>query len=471
MHSAATLGALPVPAFSASEYGEENANLDQTLKRLRVVVVAAPVALVGALELARTSMVGQVDLATHVLLDGLAAAGLIGFGFLMLRAVGRVHDRVKRQNRELLALHAAGLAITSDLSLESVLDKVVERARELAGARYGALSVVDDSGHIEKFITSGISSETRAAIGAPPVGQGLLGVVLQHGQHLRLTDISQDPRRHGFPANHPTMHSLLAVPIAGKSPFHGNLYLSEKEDGSAFTQEDEETLDRFAVHAAIAIDNAWLHRQVADLAIATERIRIAHEVHDGIAQVLGYVNTKVQAANAYIQRGNTEDATKQLRELAVAAREAYGDVRESIVDLRTLPSSDRTFSDLLQDYVSRWNEQTGINTSLTVEPSLALRAGVELQLVRIVQESLTNIRKHARARNVSIDVRRSDGRLGVIIRDDGIGFNPATRSRAEFPRFGLTTMRERAESVGGSLNIESSPGQGTVVRADLPGGE
>ncbi len=468
MPFAAMIDALPLAHLPASEYAEENANLDQTLNRLRVAAVAAPVVLVGALELARTSVLGQIGLGTHLVLDGLVAGGLIAFGMLMLRIVARVHERVKHQYRELLALHAAGLAITSDLSLESVLDKVVERARELAGARYGALSVVDDTGRIEKFITSGISSEMRAAIGAPPAGHGLLGVVLQHGQRLRLADITKDPRQHGFPANHPVMRSLLAVPIVCKSPFLGNLYLSEKENGAEFTTEEEETLERFAVHAAIAIDNAWLHRQVADMAIASERIRIAHEVHDGIAQVLGYVNTKVQAANAYIQRGSTEEATKQLRELAVAAREAYGDVRESIVDLRTLPSSDRSFSDLLQDYVSRWNEQTGIQTSLSVEPSLALRAGIELQLVRIVQESLTNIRKHARAKNVTIDVRRSDGHLHVTIRDDGIGFNPAARSRAEFPRFGLTTMRERAESVGGTLNIDSTPGQGTVVRAELP---
>lgn len=468
MQMAASLDTFSVPPLTAAKYWRENEGLDRTLRRMRVVVVALPVVLVSALEMTREARLGHVDLGTRIALDTVVVAGLIGFGILMLRTIAHVHERVKRQNRELLALHAAGLAITSDLTLESVLDKVVERARELVGARYGALSVVDANGRIEKFITSGISAETRAAIGPPPVGHGLLGVVLKHEQHLRLTDIAQDPRRHGFPANHPVMHSLLAVPIVCKSPFLGNLYLSEKNDGAEFTAEDEETLDRFAVHAAIAIDNAYLHRQVADMAIAQERLRIAHEVHDGIAQVLGYVNTKVQAANAYIQRGNTDEATAQLRELAVAAREAYGDVRESIVDLRTLPSSDRSFSDLLQDYVSRWNEQTSINTNLTVEPRLALSAGVELQLVRIVQESLTNIRKHARAKNVSIDVRRGDGNIRVTIRDDGIGFNTAARTRGEFPRFGLTTMRERAESVGGTLNIDSSPGEGTIVRAEIP---
>ena len=191
------------------------------------------------------------------------------------------------------------------------------------------------------------------------------------------------------------MHSLLAVPVPCKGPFLGNLYLSEKADGGEFTRDDEETLERFAVQAAIAIDNAHLHGRSRDLAVAQERLRIAHEMHDGIAQVLGYVNTKVQAASEYIRRDKTEEGLEQLRELAEAAREAYSDVRESIVDLRTLPGPARSFHDVLQEYVDRWQEQTGIAHARS--PSIAdvaLPAGNELQLVRIIQESLANVRKH-----------------------------------------------------------------------------
>src|SRR5205085_10753222 len=123
-------------------------------------------------------------------------------------------------------------------------------------------------------------------------------------------------RSEGFPPNHPPMRSLLAVPITCKGPFVGNLYLSEKEGGEVFTPGDEESLERFAVQAAIAIDNAHLHRQVDALAIAQERIRIVHEMHDGIAQVLGYVNTKVQAATEYLRREKTDEGLAQLRALA-----------------------------------------------------------------------------------------------------------------------------------------------------------
>ncbi len=439
-----------------------------TLKQLRWLAIIAPIIVVALLELVRGSMIVATSLQSRILLDGLVAVALVVMSVFMVRAIGRVHQRLERHNEELLALHGAGLDVTAELSLDMVLNKVVERARTLVGARYGALSVVNEDGSIQTFITSGITREERARIGAPPVGHGLLGVVLNEGERLRLPDIGKDPRSYGFPPNHPVMHSLVAVPITCKGPFVGNLYLSEKEDGGEFSESDGQTLERFAVQAAISIDNAHLHRQVADLAVAQERLRIAHEMHDGIAQVLGYVNTKVQAAIEYIRREKTDEGLEQLRELASAAREAYGDVRESIVDLRTLPGPTRSLDDVLREYVDRWKEQTEVSTELVVDGDLVMPNGIELQIVRIIQESLTNVRKHAKARTARIEVRRRNDTLLVTVSDDGVGFEQAGRSRSVFPRFGLSTMRERAESIGGTFALESAPGGGTVVNVEVP---
>jgi signal transduction histidine kinase len=263
------------------------------------------------------------------------------------------------------------------------------------------------------------------------------------------------------------MRSLLAVPIPCKSPFLGNLYLTEKLQGAEFTMDDEETLVRFALQAALAIDNAHLHEQVADLAVAQERLRIAHEMHDGLAQVLGYVNTKVQAAEAYLKREKTEEAGVQLRELATAARQAYADVRESIVGLRALPGK-RSLEEVLREYVSAFEQLSGVETSLSFGAMAHLPTSHELQLVRIVQEALTNVRKHARASKAEVDIRRNATTLVATVIDNGVGFNSSLRARTEFPQFGLSTMRERAESIGGSLTIDSTPGGGTTVRLDLP---
>lgn len=439
-----------------------------SFRNLKLIATATPVLGLVALEVTRHYVVGTLSVRQRLILDGVAVAGIVVFSAVIFRFLGQMQERLERRNRELLALHSAGLDVASELSLEIVLNKVVEQARNLVGAKYGALSVIDREGNIKEFITSGVSLDERAAIGPPPVGHGVLGVVLREGQHLRLPNVSQHPRSSGFPANHPVMRSLLAVPITCKSPFLGNLYLSERNNASLFTSDDEETLERFAVQAGIAIDNAHLHAQVAEIATARERLRIAHEMHDGLAQVLGYVNTKVQAAKQYLRRGKTEEASTQLEELAVSARQAYGDVREAIVGLRTLPGSDRTLAEVLAEFLHHWKEQSGVRTELSIDPDLRLQTTVELQIVRIIQESLTNVRKHARATIARVNVDKQDGRLIVTIQDDGLGFNPDVTTRGEFPKFGLTTMRERASSIRASLDIDSEPGAGTTVRFSMP---
>lgn len=467
MRAVDSFGIHSVPFKPGAESGSQS-RLEMTIQRLKWLAVLAPLAIVAALELVRSSTLGFVSMRDRLLLDIIVASSFIAFSFVMVRGIRQMHERVKRQNRELLALHSAGLDVTSELALDVVLKKVVEQARALVGSKYGALSVVGDDGMIKSFITSGISDEQRAAIGPPPVGHGVLGVVLREGQRLRLESIQSHPRSVGFPENHPVMRTLVAVPIVCKSPFIGNLYLAEKNGGTKFSDDDEESLARFGVQAAIAIDNAYLHQQVADLAIAQERLRIAHEVHDGIAQVLGYVNIKVQAANAYLSQGKTDEAGSQLNELARAARDAYGDLRESLVNLRTLPSADRTVTSVIEEYLDRWKAASGISTQLMIEPDLRVPPGIELQLIRIVQEAMTNVRKHARATAAKIDIRRRDGQVIGSVTDDGVGFNPEARPRSDFPRFGLSTMRERAESVGGRLRVVSMPGKGTTVAFELP---
>jgi signal transduction histidine kinase len=439
-----------------------------TLRQLKLVATTVPIVALIALESFRHMIVGELPTRYRFALDAVALSAIVVFSLIIFRFVDRMQTQLRRQNEELLALHKAGLAVAAELALDSVLTTVVDQARDLAGAKYGAVSVIDLQGRIQQFITSGVTADERAAIGPPPVGHGVLGVVLRESVHLRLDDVTHHPQSQGFPPNHPVMHTLLAVPIECRSPFRGNLYLSEKKSGEGFTERDEETLGRFAVQAAIAIDNAHLHAQVADLAVAQERLRISHEMHDGLAQVLGYVNTKVQAAEAYLKRGRTEEATEQLRELAGSARDAYTDVREGIVGLRTLPDAKQGVAEAVRGYLEQWKERTGISTELIVEGDVRVPPSVELQLVRIIQESLTNVRKHSKASHVSVSLTRKPEKIIASVVDDGVGFDPAAKTRAEFPRFGLTTIRERAESIGGTIAVESGKGAGTAVRLEVP---
>ena len=439
-----------------------------TLRQLKLVATTAPIVALIALEFLRYAIIGELPMRTRFALDAVALSAIVAFSLIIFRFVDRMQAQLRRQNEELLALHKAGLAVAAELALDSVLTTVVDQARDLAGAKYGAVSVIDLQGRIQQFITSGVTADERAAIGPPPVGHGVLGVVLRESVPLRLDDVTHHPQWQGFPPNHPVMHTLLAVPIECRSPFRGNLYLSEKKSGEGFTERDEETLGRFAVQAAIAIDNAHLHAQAADLAVAQERLRISHEMHDGLAQVLGYVNTKVQAAEAYLKRGRTEEASEQLRELAGSARDAYTDVREGIVGLRTLPDANQGVAEAVRGYLEQWKERTGISTELIVEGDVRVPASVELQLVRIIQESLTNVRKHSKASRVSVSLTRKPEKIIASVVDDGVGFDPSAKTRTEFPRFGLTTIRERAESIGGTITVESSKGAGTAVRLEVP---
>src|SRR5438477_743482 len=165
-----------------------------------------------------------------------------------------------RESDRLRTLLETGIAISSELSLDTVLERIVEAAAALTGARYAALGVIDRSGTaLERFVTTGFDEETRAAIGDLPRGRGILGVLIREAQVLRLHDLQQDPRSVGFPPNHPAMHSFLGVPILLRGVAYGNLYLTEKQDGEDFSEEDEELVTLLAAQAAVAVENARLY--------------------------------------------------------------------------------------------------------------------------------------------------------------------------------------------------------------------
>src|SRR4051812_18842654 len=173
-------------------------------------------------------------------------------------------DALSVSEGRLRALFEAVLAVSSELSLEALLRRLVEAAAELTGARYAALGVIDASGaELEQFITHGIDDDLRAEIGAPPRGRGILGVLIREAKPLRLHDLAEDPRSVGFPPGHPPMHSFLGVPIMLRGVAYGNLYLTEKESGEDFTDEDAELVTLLAGQAAVAVENARLYEASA----------------------------------------------------------------------------------------------------------------------------------------------------------------------------------------------------------------
>ncbi len=363
-----------------------------------------------------------------------------------------------------------GRSLVSQLDLETVLGRVLNAARDLTRARYAALGILDaDRSRLERFITVGIDDITRVQIGALPEGRGVLGVLINEPKPLRLANVGDHPRSYGFPEHHPPMSSFLGVPILIRGEAFGNLYLTEKEGGE-FDEVDEESVIVLADWAAIAIANA---RSVAQDRLrrtmeASERERKywARELHDETLQ--GLAALRVLLGSAF--RVGTPEAMSQA--INQATDELGGEIdklRALITELRPAALDELGLMPAIEALTERSAATAGLDVQAEFELPQApgherLDPQLESTIYRLVQEALTNVVKHARAERVELQVSTNGGSVTVTVRDDGIGFDPATSSEG----FGLVGMRERLDLIGGRLEISSVPGRGTELRAELP---
>ncbi len=240
--------------------------------------------------------------------------------------------------------------------------------------------------------------------------------------------------------------------------------------------DDVETLASLANQAAIAIENARLQERLRELAVVAERERIAREMHDGLAQVLGYVNTKSQAVEAYLATGRWPRPGGSWPSSPAPRAPSTGRPRGD----RGPPQPDRPGVGLVgavEEYVRRFAEASKIAAVVETSPEARLARlapEAEAQAFRIVQESLTNVRKHAGARRAALEIEVEGGSLLIRVSDDGRGLAAADGGTPDWPRYGLQAMRERAAAIGGSIDWTSHPGSGVTVRIAVPlagGGE
>jgi signal transduction histidine kinase len=364
----------------------------------------------------------------------------------------------------------AGMVLASELSLDVVLQRIVELAVDLTGARYGALGVLASDGRsIQDFIAVGITSEERAVLGDPPVGHGLLGALIHEAEPLRIPDIGADPRSVGFPPNHPPMTSLLGVRISGRGTVFGNIYLTDKQGAEMFDEEDERVLVVLATQAAVAVENARLYeeterkgRELQRLQVLEERERIGKELHDGVIQSLFAVGMSLQGLAS---SSSDAELTRHLEAAVEDVDHAIRDLRNYIFGLRPGILADRQLDQALKEMASEFDARTGIVTVVALDGEaasvLASRAGDVVQLAR---EALSNVSRHAEATTCRVSLLRGDGGLVLEIDDDGRGFDIDATTWG----MGLRNLRERAESLGGTLHVESTRGEGTTVRATFP---
>ncbi len=386
-------------------------------------------------------------------------------GVTPARSRTRSDDRVDLARRERDALDAAVRSIAEVLDLEPVLQLIVDRVRGLASAQYAALGIIGEDGLLERFVTSGVTEARRRRIGTLPRGRGLLGLIIRESQSVRIPDIGSDPRRHGFPPHHPPMRSFLGVPVRLQGVAVGNFYLTNKRGSDKFSADDQRLVERFALHAAIAIDNARLHEQARRLAVVAERDRIGRDLHDGVIQRLYAVTLSLDDVPELMDE-EADEARERVDRAIVALQTAIGDIRGFIYDLRpTLPSPE----DLRRALVEVADEvrRTG-STSVTVEVAegVLLPSDAAAELVAIVREALSNVQRHAEATRASVQLTIRGERLRLVIGDDGRGFDPQGRRTRQ--QHGLSNIRDRAVALGGRARVRSRSGHGTRILVDIP---
>ncbi|HEX8939186.1 MAG TPA: GAF domain-containing sensor histidine kinase [Candidatus Limnocylindrales bacterium] len=375
--------------------------------------------------------------------------------------------RTRAAEAELSALDAASRAVAGVLSLERVFQLIVDRVRELAGAEYAALGIVDQEGQIERFITSGISRHDRERIGPPPRGHGLLGLIIREGQTFRVDDIARDERRYGFPPNHPEMHAFLGVPITVKGRSIGDLYLTNKRGGRPFSADDQRLVEMFALHAGIAMENARLHEQVQRLAIVEERERIGRDLHDGIIQSIYAVGLGLEDV-ADLMDDEPAEAKARVERAIDALDQTIRDIRNFIFGLRPELLEQAGLVGGLAALGDEFRVNSLVDVELEAEGDglLELPADETTQLLSIAREALSNIARHSKATRAAIKVAADEDAVSLDISDNGVGFDPA-RPRGPGHQ-GLVNMRARAADVGGSLEVVSRPGHGTRIIVQLP---
>src|SRR2546421_5095635 len=222
----------------------------------------------------------------------------------------------------LKAASDAVLAVASELSVDQVLQRLVDAARELGGARYAALGIPDGEGGFRRFLVSGMSDELIAAMGPLPRTHGMLGAMLESAAPYRTEDIHDDPRFRGWwPRRHPDMRSFLGVPIVSRGEVIGSFYLTEKEGAADFSPQDQALIELLAAHAAIAITNARLYERSRELSMLSERNRLALELHDVVSQKLFSLVLTAEAAATQLDR-DPSAGRRQVERLATLARDA-----------------------------------------------------------------------------------------------------------------------------------------------------
>ena len=370
------------------------------------------------------------------------------------------------------ALTAIVEDLAGELSLSPLLERILKRSTELLDCDAGSICLVDEpAGVYRKEADIGISCQSGKVF---PLTEGTTGALVAARGPVIFENYADVPGGHVRPEDRGALKGVIGVPIWWRGAIVGSLVVFTRDPSRAFVHEDAELLELFAKHAAIAITNARLHEAAESNAraeaAAAERNRMAREVHDAFAQGLVSVLWQLRAAQEAIAGGRPGEATGALAEARTAAEAVFEETRRSVLGLAPSPLEGRSLEEALELELA-WANRTGVIDARLVTAGVPVvpSSDVAHTLFRIAQEALTNAIRHAQASSVRVGLVYSPTGVTLLVQDDGAGFDRSQIERdGEGHGFGLGGMAERARLLGGTLDLDSTPGWGTRVRAWIP---
>jgi signal transduction histidine kinase len=358
----------------------------------------------------------------------------------------------------------ATLLLEAELDLPTLLHHLIDEARSMTNARYGALGVLSEDGStLSDFLTVGLDPEEIERIGALPTGRGVLGTLISDPQPLRLTRLDAHADSYGFPPNHPPMNSFLGVPIKVRDEVYGNLYLTDKIGWSEFTSDDEALIGALAVTAGIAIENARLHARVQESAVFEERDRLARDLHDTVIQRLFAIGLSLQSISADPSAPrNRERLTETIADIDTTIRQ----VRTTIFELGSAGIG-RGVRDNVLELLQELRPVVGFKVQASFEGPVdaAIPDTVTEHLLAVIREAVTNIGRHAQANEATVTLAVRDGRCQLRVVDDGRGI---AVSEPGAGGLGLGNLQRRAEKLHGEFATDSPETGGTVLTWNVP---
>jgi signal transduction histidine kinase len=415
--------------------------------------------LLGAIHSSRANLPGEFS-ALAQRLDALSVAA---------RDKG---DQLDAQRRSFYALLSLSESIDVTLAAEKVLQFTITKVQEVTGFATVAMRLLEPDQRCFRLVAQhGMSPRMIEDLHRVPVEIGFTGDVYKTHRAAHTSDLAADPRLESPSPVEMGYRSLISVPFLSGDRLIGTMELATK-DSHRWTGDEIRWLELVGRSIGNVLHHIETSSQLQGLAVMQERSRIAQEIHDGLAQLIGTLRLWAEEAQLALYDNDLREVQSDLQKIEQTARDAYASLREEILGLRYTISPEQGILPVIREYLSRYQRQWGIETQLVQRPvppdgheQSTVSPAAEIQLLRIIQEALTNVRRHANASRVTVAVDEADSRLRVEVYDNGRGFAPA-----EVPddKLGLRIMRERAASVGGRVVIESRSGEGTHLAVEIP---